>query len=267
MRSLIPILFLLCTFYTNAQNTGYLGKKTIVDLNFVGNYVLIPNLIQQNGGYLPRYKNVNGELEEKLDYFDYGGELSISRVVSRRLAIGLCAGLDTYSVGLMKTSFVTNNQAVVGKHEQVDVTGFYILPTLSFAHKAGALPMGIVHEIGIGFRSDKPVEKDYLFNYKPLTPSEPTTIDFNTTKFYNFSNNSIVGLPIFYSVKFRIPLNDYLFFNAGIRYMITFQPDNSEGFGIAEPGFFHNENDMLRAINSRRHTSLIKGFFGLSFVF
>lgn len=267
MRSLVTILFLLCAIYSNAQNTGYLGKKTVVDLNFVGNYVLLPNMIQKNKPFLPRYKNVNGQLVEEPDHFDYGGELLISQVVSRRLAVGLCAGLDSYSVGLMKNSFQTSEELVVGKHERVNVNGFYILPTLSFAHKAGALPMGIVHELGIGYRSDKPLEKDYLVNYEPNTPSEPSSINFSTAKLYDFSHKPVVGVPVFYSVKFRIPLNDYLFFNAGIRYMMTFQTQDLEGSWVTEPGFFHSENDMQRAINSRRRCSIIKGFVGLSFVF
>jgi hypothetical protein len=254
-------------YQANAQNTGYLGKKTVIDLNFVGNYIILPNMIQKKKPYLPKYKNVDGQLIDDPDHIDFGGEILLSRVISRRLALGLCVGLDSYSVGLMRNSFQTSDELVVGKHERINVNGFYLLPTISFAHKAGALPMGIVHELGIGYRSDKPVEKDYLFNYEPNTPSEPSSIDFNTTKFYNFSHKPVVGIPVFYSVKFRIPLNDYFFFNAGIRYMMTFQTQDLEGTWVTEPGYFHSENDMQRAINSRRRTSLIKGFVGLSFVF
>jgi hypothetical protein len=265
MRLLINIIILFISGSSISQNTGYLGKKNVIDINFVGNYVLLPNMFQKNSPYLPRYKNEGGQLVEKKDRLDYGAELNFSRALSRRFGLGFCAGFDNFSVGLMHRVFNYQSEMVLGKHEQISVNGIYFLPTVSFAHKAGALPMGIVHQIGIGYRIDKPVVKDYLFDYEPNTP--PSEIDFVNTKLYNFDNGSVNGVPVFYSVLFRYPISDFLFINAGMRYMMTFQDTVMSGSSKYEEGYFHNDVIMKAAINSRRRASLMKGFIGISLVF
>lgn len=268
MKNYIVILILFGAFYVQGQATGYLGKKTVVEFDFVGNYVLIPNWIQKKKIYLPRYKNENGSLVESKDKLDFGFELGIQRVITRRFSIGVMAGYDFFNVGLSKEGFgfSYNDTMILGKHEQIDVNGFYIIPTFEFAHKAGNLPMGIVHQVGLGFRSDSPVEKDYLYDYRLNTPG--ASFDPNDLQLYNFAHKRYTSIPIFYSVKFRYPLNDYLFLNAGMRYIVSFQKNSTppESY-YSEEGYIHSFYNMETTINSRRRVSMMKGFIGLSLVF
>jgi len=209
-------------FISFSQNSGLYGKKICIDFNATGNMPLI-NMF--NG---PMYKNVNGALESKMDLFDYGFRTSVSYAVANNFAVGLEFDMDFMNIHppeymLIEDPFYPGYYDHIHiRHENLKTKTFVIMPRLSFASAGSLLPIGLSHQIGIGYTSTKIVDKDYL--YIPSS-NYPDDID---EKLYDYTQKGHKGLAFMYTLNVRTPINKFMMITYGIRYDANLNLSNSD---------------------------------------
>jgi len=272
-NSIFTWIFCLTATTLLSQNTGYFGKKTIVEFNMIGSTPVASNYLFGSEYSTVFYKEKNGSLVEKRDGFDFGIRLGAMRTLKRNFAIGFEAGTDYFSIGIPSYLDISTNDYSISlpvRHEMMDIRGLYFMPKIEFSNKGGLLPMGITQQIGFGFRYYSPVEKDYLYDVMPdYYGGQPAPVDIEG-KVYNYKEESYKSKTVFYGIHMRTPINKFMFINYGVRYTVNFMKRldqyNTYGTNVNEE-YLINRAEMSNLIRARMQRSYIYASVGLSFVF
>lgn len=281
MKYLSALLLILAALPVFAQNPGYLGKKNVIEVFGTFQTPLFSNMIDLANSDVSYMKKA-GKLEEKMDVVDVGYHFNVSHAFSRRFGLAFEFGYDYFSVnpGFVDKIYNSNTGFTIydeyqGQHENLSVRSQFLLPKIEFTSKGGILPVGITHQIGLGFRSMKVIQKDYLYDlesldevdyqYYQLNATESAELEKNLTNF----KERYKGMTMVYVLNLRSPVSKNLLLNYGVRYTLNFMKrDQSEGDGYEyESTYWYNEAEVQNAIRSRTRWSFIFLHFGLSFAF
>ncbi|MFT5778243.1 MAG: hypothetical protein ACI837_001199 [Crocinitomicaceae bacterium] len=192
MNYRVLFLFILMNFAAFGQHNGFFGKKSYIELNSVSYIPLLANIVDAVNGYIS-YQKKDGILIEKRDWFDTGIRLAAGRSISNTKGFGLELGLDFQDF----TPFLA-------EHEMLAMRTVSILPKMEFTHRNGLLPMGLNHQIGLGYALSKLVKKSYI--------GESYTPDYDE----NYS-----GITLLYGLNMRTPLSKKIMLNYGFRYTLN----------------------------------------------
>lgn len=225
MRFVVSVLILFACFYLQAQSSGYLGKRTFIEADGLGNMPLFGRLFNGTDTYYK--KQSANSLTKSNNLFDYGWRVSLARVSKRNVGIGFEVGYDYQNcpTDFENTIMVYDtsegyNKAVKFDHEMLDVSTINFLPKLIITNKGGLVPVGFTHEMGVGYSSSKIAEHDYVvqgtFNASLINDSVRTYLQKNYVDYnYRFS-----GFTILYGVKMHVPVSKRILLNYGLRYTL-----------------------------------------------
>lgn len=266
IKKIICFVFISTTAYS--QNTGFLGKKNIVDLN-IGVYM--PLLSYLYGANTP-YKNEKGKLIQKYDYLDFSYNVNYFRAIDEKFSFGIELGFQRLDIAA-PTSFYRGNyysENYVGEFESMKYKHYVFIPKLEFNSRNGIFGTGFHNQIGFGFCKTKLMNLDYIFDLSDysnwggsLTPEQEEEFK---TNFYNFQNDKGVGNCILlYAINFRKNITKRFMLNYGFRYTLNF-------FFRTKNWMYNNQywlsqenvNDM---IHTDRASNFIQFRFGASYVF
>lgn len=273
MKNIVKVLLLMVFINNvNAQNPGYFGKKNVVDFSVNLQNPLFSNLRSRTDDNT-RFLGLDGSnLRSVNDRFDWGFRFNYSRPLKRSFAIGVEFGYDYFSV--QRHYKQDQNNYYYYYFQKIDVNSMSIMPKLEFSSAGGLLPMGISHQVGIGVRLIKPVDKEYNVgitdNYQSQTyastviPIEPTLASKLA-----YTGSSIKGYTIMYALNFRSPLTKRLMLNYGIRYTWNFmgKPPYNDYMLNSYSDLQLTENELKEIVRYRKQFSLIQASIGLSFAF
>ncbi|TXI88481.1 MAG: hypothetical protein E6Q37_00045 [Crocinitomicaceae bacterium] len=260
-KSIIYLVLLGLSFSSFAQNSGYFGKKNVLDISFNGQYPLFSNMrILFNNA--PKFWTVqDGTMVQGYDNFDIGFRFVYMRTIKRNIGIGLEFGYDYFSI--------QRNQVVTGfsyvAPEKMDVSSMSIMPKIEFTGEKELLPMGIAHQIGFGVRIVNPVDKPY--SYMNVNGNSVFGELNKIPEIYKYTGGSVKGYTLMYAINMRTPLSKFMFLNYGLRYTWNFMSK-----GDYNP--FSNESNLQMSVDEfrylarqRKQYSLIQASLGLSIVF
>lgn len=206
------LLFVAFSAIAQKENPGFLGKKNIVEFSGIGHFRLINNLIRSDY----HFKESNGQLVNKKRWFEYGGQIGISRAVSKRVMFGLQASIYKQYVAPGEIYYEKPGLgSFLAKHEIIDVQSITIAPRIEFAAKKAILPIGVSHCLSFGYTMNSIKKRDYLINYYDYD---------NTIKSDNVNYNSeptFKELSIGYSIKSRVPITKSLLFFYSFNYQLN----------------------------------------------
>lgn len=255
---------LLCSFTSVGQkDNGYYGKKAFVQVQTLMNYPLVYNLLY-NTGYAQR----GNSLVRKNDNFNIGYRVTAGYAVQRNVAFLFEFGQDFSSVYLPDyTSVTVNGTYAYVQHEMIDLKTTVFMPIIEFGSSNALLPMGLSHQIGVGFAITNPIEKDYVFryydydyyssvngNYQKYSTSTTDPINFNKV-------TSVKKAVIMYGLSMRSPITKSLFLNYGIKY--TLNIGKYKNFNYQ----YTTEDELEEEIYRNRTFSFININIGLAFAF
>ncbi|MCR9172182.1 MAG: hypothetical protein NXI10_06805 [bacterium] len=233
MRFIVAFVFLV-PFIGLTQNTGLYGKKTILEVQGHGSWPVL------NGWFnsFAFYKRSGTTLREGRNIFDSGVRINVMRAFNNQFGLGLEYGLEFQNVastniielGFSSSSFdYTSFQEI--RHEAVNMRSFSIMPKFEFSSKTNLLPIGLSHQLGIGFTSTRLLEKDYLYdvtissNDSLTTPLTGSLIDYT---------DQWLGFTVMYQINMRTPITDMIMITYGLRYNANFvrrYPENPNPAG------------------------------------
>ncbi len=290
------ILFIKITFsaiflciYTNldAQNSGYLGQRNIVEVNTTITTPVIANLfsLTSSDNFLTE-KNVR-PLNDQKDRFDFGYGVSYMRILSRKFSAGIYIGADQFSVGSKYIDRYENSEIYYnnfyeyyGELELFDFKTFTIMPKIEYARNSTILPIGFSHQIGFGIKTISLIEKEYKSDLKEyvtdfngyneylqfISPAAKT--EFNTNMF-DYSDNKFKAKMIMYALNMRTPISDRLLINYGFQYTFNFikKVETYSSNNVLAEKYWFTKEEMSNLIRSDKQLSFILFNFGLSFSF
>ena len=273
---IITIIFILLTSIVFSQNTGLYGKRTFIDVNASGHYRLIHTLLMQEN----MYQNENGTLTQKKDRFDHGFQLAIGRAVKKNTAISLEFGMSFSSIqGPAEVPFSyqyidswsgtlqQQNGLIYTTHEAIKTRTISIMPKIEFNSKSN-LPVGLNHQIGIGYTRSSIVAKEYLNRINYTQTNNYNYNSFFTDAQYDalvddYTNleETYSGFAIMYAFNIRTPVSKSLMINYGIRYTLNF------GGNMIRSFFDYQQKNFTSRHSYSRLANVINFNLGLTYAF
>lgn len=259
-------LFFFVNHFSNAQkNYGFYGKTNFVEFTSVSYIPVLKYLF--NSGYTSGYgykKSGNTLVAASPNWFNTGFRMSVGRAFKKNFGVSFEYGIDYYSTGF--TDFYIfdedSKSYYVSKHENLNLKTIHFIPKLHFASKSGLLPMGINHEVGIGFTSTKAKAKEYLYE----TISYSSIFHPASSEIFDFERQ-YRGIQLLYGVKMRKPLNKSIMLNYGFRYTIDI-PIGSSSPNLNSDKYFESTNVILkRTIANHNFRNFLSFDLGLTFAF
>jgi hypothetical protein len=211
------MLLIASTTFAQKENPGFLGKKTVVDFGAIGHFRLINNFIRNDQHFLPKS---NGTiLFNEKRFFEYGGQLGISRAVSKKVMFGIQASIYRQYVAPHDVYVeVPNSGFWSAKHEIMDLNSITIAPRIEIAPEKGIMPIGFSHSLSLGYTMNKIKQRDYLINFSDYNGNYYSYVNASTDASYRKTYKEI---SLGYSLKSRIPITKSLLFHYSLNYHLN----------------------------------------------
>lgn len=255
------ILSFVCSLKLQAQNSGFIGKKNIVSLDTRLFSPILFNFLRKKSNN--SYKADNNSFRSGNNLLSYGANLSFGRTISNRTAFHIQLSYLKYKV-VGPTYFYGGEFAEtnIQKSTFFETQSIGLMPIFEFTNSGGITPLGLSNQIGIGFYSNKPLEKPYLVLHSDN--SNFTTSDESVL--FDYKNYKVRTYSLMYKINLRLALSRSVLFNFGMRYNLNitksaFKHDGeSANYSYTERQF----RDMVRTTQVLNIVSMETGF---SFVF
>lgn len=280
MKNLITITLLtFCAYHTNAQYVGFLGKKNIISLDAKITAPLFYNysILEET-----RYKNKSdgGKLSPAKNILDFGFNATIGHSFSNGFGLALQYSSMTYDIIAHDLNGSDEYYYVGQDTSGYDVTGYVtrgsfmkarttqFMPTIEFCGGGGLLPVGLVHQLGIGFGKSSLLKKEYAFEARE---SSYYGNDKTVRKTENDIDESVYAAQfnvtsIMYKISLRIPITKSILYNIGLRYNINFTKSEYPSFNNQSTSVL-SKFYVSQLIRQREFRGLSVFETGISFVF
>ncbi len=252
-------LFIICVSNFHAQNSGYLGKKTFISADTRLFVPLLYNWTHVDESQ--KYKADGNSLNPARNLLSYGFNVTLGRAVDRKLAFLIQASVLNFKVS--NESFYTPNNGSVIRSSFFHCRSLGIMPIIEITGTDGLSPIGLSHQIGLGFYQNKMVDKEYVVlanEYPDVVTYSKDNIDF-----FDF-NNSVKSYSFMYKLNLRIPISRSLLYNFGIRYNLNF---TALAFGLSDDkkGFLYSASETSEMIRYANRNNIISLETGLTLTF
>lgn len=258
MRYLLALLIFIPSLCFS-QNTGLYGKKTILEVQGHGSWPIVSGWFNSN----TFYKKQGSGLAEGRNIFDSGVRIGVMHAFSNQIGLGIEYGLEYQNMAaedFIDLSFSTGSfeytEFVEMRHEAINLNTFTIMPKFEFSSRSNLLPIGLSHQLGVGYTSTRMIEKDYIVN--PILPSDSLITPLNTILDYT---DRWSGVTVMYQINMRTPITDMIVISYGLRYNANFvrrfpiQPN--------QPG----QLDMDLLVKEKRNETFFQLHVGAAFAF
>ena len=243
------------------QNTGLYGKKTTFEVQGHGSIPIVTSWFKSRSFYKAR----NGNLTIGRNLFDGGVRFGVSRAISNQFGFGVEYGLEYQNL-------IANNSILLEytgggfnysltdeiRHQAINISTFSIMPKFEFSTRTNLLPIGLSHQVGIGYTSTRMLEDDYIYYIGTQTNDTITTNLDNGLLDYS---DRWTGFTVMYQINMRTPVSDFLMITCGLRYTANFVR-NTPGTSDL-PG----ELDMSRLVKQKRNETFLQLHIGAAIAF
>lgn len=270
MKFLIISLFAL--FFNNlliGQNTGLYGKRTFVEFNTVSNMPIFSWFLSNSDGYSS--SSAGNSLILKKDLFDYGFRLVIGRSGTKSAGVSFEFGYDFTNLSApiyAEKTYIDqwgyeNTTAIEIRHERFDIQTISFMPKIEFTSKGGTLPVGLNHQIGLGFTSSKIKERDYkyqLYNYYgEFSEEEEASFSKNLVNY----DQSYKGITLLYAFNIRTPITKSMMINYGIRYTLNLPNNYASDYGTDQ--YYYPKDKFRYDIRRSRLSNVLTFNLGITY--
>lgn len=226
MRSIFILSFLLFSSFGNvgAQHFGFLGKKNYLETYAVANSPVAAN-------FLYNYYSVFQDFTENRGPYglvNYGFFISAGRTLNRNFAISLESGMEFMSFTL--------DDGIFFGEDIYEVNCLNVMPKVEFSRTKHILPVGVSHQIGIGY-----IRQNFtLTGYEDLSYKG----EFN-------------GASLMYAAIVRTAITKQLLLNFGMRY----------NFNVFFDNYTWYDYQWLYEVQLQKRMNFISGQLGLTYLF
>lgn len=257
------ILLALISFNSFGQ-TGLYGKKSIIEIQGVGSMPLFYNFFNGNN---PMYRKSGTSLVDGSNLFDFGFRANVMHAFSNQFGLGLEFGVVRQSLSApenirlnYENNFSNGNNFYAVKHEKLRINTISFMPKFEFSSRSNLLPIGLSHQVGVGFTRVSLAERDYLFE---LSNTGNDSITSNLDNGLINYEQVFTGFTVMYQINMRTPITESVVITYGIRYTANFVRKEVPSVSPAPPGQF----DLFDPVKSRRNPSYVQLNIGIGYAF
>lgn len=281
----ILIINLFINYSYSQNNEGYFGKKMYISFENIMHSPILYNVFSE------ATCKVDNNLNPKRDWFNWGFRIDYGYILKRNKAISFETGIDYFQIypndGVQNYNCYYNtfnksdNPLAMSygvKQEPFDIRSFIFIPKLELAIKNALLPLGLTHQIGLGFSSSKVKERVYNTKAQTSVPIYQfgSVIGYNISDstnhyqkyVYDFSNTKpMINYILVYAIGIRAPISKNLMIHYGIRYTLNFHWFIPTVLTDYYNPYFYNHSEMRKLIAKERGVSILNFNLGLTYVF
>jgi hypothetical protein len=270
IKILLTVCFGLVMTISQAQETGYFGKKTFLDLSVQGQLPLIYSLVTREKGYVTK----NDELQKSYNLKDFGFRGSLGMMLSENVGVAFEYNHHLYQVnplrgGELNRQFIDSTGALATQYIQPQVEFLQIqertfMPKFVFSSFNGRIPAGLTHEIGVGYcmigidnREAKASNgADSVFTGEIISKNliDPEVDEYK-------------GMVFMYGLRMNYPLNKSMLFHIGVRYSYSWLFDKKDFRKTEQTTAWLSGRELWSRINQHRQLGIINLGAGLTICF
>ncbi|TNF45938.1 MAG: hypothetical protein EP305_12590 [Bacteroidetes bacterium] len=274
MKSILTISIIILGFTSFGQNTGLYGKRKYIEINGLGNIPLFGWWINNYANQYYFKKSGPNNLIEGKDYFNYGYRIALGLAGKGRTGFGLEFGQEFFNIaGPDYASYYYTDswgysyyQNIGVKHEALVVKTTSIIPKIEFTSSGANLPVGINHQIGLGYTTSQIVEKDYILKINQYDASYFASSSDSSNFVNNFIdyNKKYHGYTFLYNFNIKTPISKKVMINYGIRYTLNIR-NWRESFGSSNSAW--SPDEISTTIGRYRIANFLTFNLGASYSF
>lgn len=269
MRKLIIATFCFSGVLTSAlaQEKGYFGKKTFIEIGANAQLPIFQNIFGQEKGYIDK----SGSLKSGYNLYDQTIRGSFSSVISPTSALGFEVMLRSYSINPQKGDVLnrqyispdgsTVSQEIAAKVAMMPVQEVILMPKVTFT-TGSIVPAGLTHEIGVGYslirltNTNPTVEMDSVGSVNAANVSQD---------FVDERGTEMKGLVFNYGLRMNYPLSKSILFYIGVRYQYAMMLEKKDFKKDNQTESWFSGQEIWKTINTRRQLGIAN--IGLGFTF
>lgn len=261
-------IFLLLACMSLAQEPGYFGRRTLIEVQAGGALPVFQNLVAQDKGFV--YKD--GSLQRSYNLTDVNLRVSVSRISSENFGIGLEYQQRFYAfnplyLGGINRQFRDANNQLISQEIQAQVAHIrvserVIMLRYLIATDQNRIPAGFHHEFGIGYtmsalQSRNPqVAVDSSLGFAASDISD---------KFIDERVEELKGLRFQYGFRVNFPVSRQVLFSVGVRYNYSVLFDKKRFRNMEETPYWLSGRETWSRLNQRRQWGIMELGAGLIF--
>lgn len=271
MKKSILLLVVLISSISFSQNNGFLGKKNFISAEVRAYTPMIYGLVSLNR---TNYKTEGTAYIPTKNLIDYGFNFSIGRALSRNVGFIFQYGISHYDFAYStKISVVNNpnisadyysfNVDILNKSNWFKAKATTFMPILELTNSSGLLPLGLTHQLGIGFTKHKFVKDNYYIQFIESTGAK----NYSPENLFDYENDFARSYTMMYKLSLRVPITEFLLFNIGIRYNLNIVPGTQTYFNYSNDKYVISEDQFRKMVQNKELSNIMSFETGLSICF
>jgi hypothetical protein len=254
-----------------AQEAGYFGKRTFVDLSVQGQLPVVYSLVNSDKGFVFK----NGELQKSYNIKDFGFRGSLGYMLSENAGVAFEYNHHFYQInplrgGELNRQYVDSaTGALTTEYIQPQVEFLQIqertfLPKIVFSSFNGRIPAGLTNEWGLGYCiiSIDNREATASNGADSVLTGEAISKNLIDTEIDEYK-----GMVFMYGLRMNYPISKSMLFHIGIRYSYSWLFDKKEFRKTEQTEAWLSGRELWSRINQRRQLGIINLGVGLTICF
>ena len=264
-KLVIIVCFLSCFGKAISQESGYFGRQSFIEIGTNGQIPVFSALFSEKSGFIER----SAQLKKSYNTVDFTIRASIGTILSQNSAAALEFSQRYYAVHPVKNGEI-NRQYTDGsgvkqtEYHQAQIAFLpieerVILPKIVFSNKAGRVPAGLTHEIGIGYSMIQLKNPNLLVN----SENNPELSQSIQNQLIDTRVVRLKGLVFLYGIRMNYPITKNVLFHIGVRYQTTSLLEKKKFRKLEETESWISGREVWSLINQRRQLGILN--FGAGF--
>jgi hypothetical protein len=263
MKKLVYFCVLLNTVAFAQNGEGYFGKRMHFSIDTELQTPLMYNMVSN---HVDNPKNSDDLSEKKFDLINYGVNLSLGYVVKRNVMINMEVGMEYSDMYMSARNTLENYEYYNFKFQKMGVSTLSILPIVEIGGKNSLFPLGLSHQIGLGYSQSRIVKRNY--NSQVLN-SSGYYIDLNPSylqdHYYDYEREiPYKHVTLMYGLNMRTAIAKNLMFNYGFRYI--FRVSLKDDY-LVDESFIFDQEEVKGEIYDQQTRRILRFKCGFTFVF
>jgi len=267
-RILLVAVLLFLSGSISAQEAGFFGKKTFIEIGGQGQLPLLLNAANQEKGYVVK----SGTFNKSYNLKDFSFRAGIGTILSENTAVAIEYNHHFYQVnplrgGELNRQYLDSSGTFIEQYIRPEVAFLQIqertiMPKIIFSSNAGRVPAGLTQEIGLGYCLIAIMNRE----------AEASSISANGLDGATISKSLIdpeveeyKGMTFMYGLRMNFPVTRNFLVNVGVRYNYSWL-FNKKGYRKTEmTESWLSGRELWSRLQQRRQLGIIT--FGVGGVF
>jgi hypothetical protein len=269
IRNRILVCLLLFAAFSNAQETGYYGRRIFLEFDGQGQLPLLQNIFGENKGYASK----NGSLKSSYNLLDVAYRASLNMAITESVGFGLEFSQRFYQVNLQPIKELTRSykdtagnlvtEYLPARVAYLPIRESIFMPKVLISLNDSRVPCGFASEIGIGYSLIQFPERD--LEVELIDGQAPYPVSQVKERLLDSEAEEFRGLVFMYGFRMNYPISKRVLFHIGFRYQYAFQFNKKKFRRMDESEYWFSGREIWSKVNLRRQLGIFSFGTGLTF--